>query len=169
MKLFLIPLLTLCYFFASAQKKNCTFEKFTSNKGLQIQSAITKTVIGKFFLGKEDGQVFFAYIPKALQAIVTNNTNNITLKLDSAIFIFDDQTKISIPVQGVGSTSNKIQLKPQLSNLYLGAKLTKDQVDLFKSKLTVAMVVKGEKESEGGDFLNEKDRIIFRNSFTCIE
>jgi hypothetical protein len=164
-------LLSICFLlFPSvifAQNKDCDIEKLPNPKGGQVEYAITHTSLGKFMVGKQDGSIGFGYMPKTMQAMST--ASSVSLKLDSAIFVFEDYSTLRVAVQGQGQASNKVALKPALVSCYLGATLTDEQITMFKSKLVTAMQVKGEKESEGGDVLNEKARAQFQKSFTCIQ
>lgn len=169
MKKLLFTLVLTVPFISMAQKsKECKIENLPNAQGKQVEYAVTKTLLGKLMLGKDHGKLVLAYMPKTLLALNTN-PNTVNLKLDSATFVFDDATKLTIKIDGVGLANNTIQIKPKMTSCYIGVILTVDQTSVLKTKLITAFQVKGEKESEYGDFINEKDRLLFQKSFSCIE
>lgn len=167
-KQILIIVLVAASFTAYSQKKDCDMQKVPNPKGGQLEYAIVKSSLGKIMVGKQDGNVVIAYMTKAVFA-ATSGLSNVSFKLDSATFIFQDYSKMKVAAQGFGNVSNNMQLKPQYTSIYLGIALTTEQVEILKTKLVTALHVTGERDSEGGDVFNDKASLKFQKSFTCIE
>ncbi|WP_129714633.1 hypothetical protein [Pedobacter sp. SYP-B3415] len=119
-------------------------------------------------IAKQSDSVIVTYMTKPLQAAFLSTRSDVQLKLDSVIFIFDDQSLIGRKAVGFGTAPNLVQLKPQYNYVVMSVVLNKDAAETFRNKKLTAFKIIGEKDSEGGDFLNEKNRNAFQKAFYCL-
>ncbi|WP_139222301.1 hypothetical protein [Pedobacter suwonensis] len=158
----------------SANAKDCRLREVKTKDGGKETIALAPTKLGDFAIGRDRGKLTLVYNTNSiLSMIVQQDTKNLaTLHIDSAQFLFDENTVLTIKTTGsYGSLPNRnLELKPQLENINLMIVLepgSKEEHIFTTGKLKLFQVF-AEKNGKYGDKLNEKQQAKFTQAFNCI-
>jgi len=156
-----------------ANAKDCKLREVKNKDGSKTMVVITPTKMGDFAIGRDKGKLTLVYNTSALITMIIQDTHNLaTLRIDSAQFLFDDNTVLTLKTPGsYGTLPNKnMELKPQLQNVFLVVALepgSKEEHVFTTTKLKTFRVF-SEKDGKYGDMLNEKQQAKYASAFNCI-
>lgn len=168
-KLIIIALIFL--FKASyGQYKDCKTE--TVPNPLDIRSNITGIVIktseGKAIITKDVTTIHVFYKTSAFSAILTANTGDVSLDVDSAKLLIDYKTKYKLPVYGHGVAINRNALKPFLRNPTVDLELNPTAVSKLENVSRIVIALYAAKDAEGSVFFTEKETNKIKQAIQCL-
>ncbi len=157
-----------------AQNKDCKFTTVKAANGQHFSVVQTPSRLGNFLIGKDGGKITLVYNTKALISMFATDTKNVaTLKIDSAQFLFTDNTVIALKtVASYGTLPNvNNALKPQLTDVKYSVILEPGSKaeTLFKQTKLKTFVIHSEKDGQYADMLNEKQQDKLLQAFTCLQ
>ena len=158
---------------AMAQNKDCKFVTAKTPDGQSFSMIQVPGRLGNFLVGKADGKITMNYNTKfALGLLATDTKNLASLKIDSAQFLFADNSVITIKTAAsIGKLPNfNNQLKPQMTTVQYSITLipgSKPEM-LFKQTKLKGFRVIAEKEGQYSDIFNDKQQDKLLQAFTCL-
>ena len=158
---------------APANSKDCLIVEGKKKDGTKIIFAQANTKLGNLMICRDKGKLTIVYGTKQLLFAIIQDTNNLaTLKIDSAQFLFDNNSVLVLKtVDSYGKVPNRNnELKPQLQDAHFTFFLepgSKAEHTFTTSKLTMFRIF-GERECQYGDALNEKQQNKLLTSFNCV-
>jgi hypothetical protein len=153
--------------------KDCKLREVKTKDGGKETIVLAPTKLGDFAIGRDRGKLTLVYNTNAILSMIIQDTNNLaTLRIDSAQFLFNENTVVTLKTTGsYGTLPNKnIELKPQLENVNLIVVLepgSKEEHVFTTGKLKLFQVF-AEKSGKYGDKLNEKQQAKFTQAFNCL-
>lgn len=157
---------------ALAQKTDCKFAKYRDANGQPIEAIVASGKLGNFLMWKQDGKILLNYTPKLLFGLVADDTKNkIRLRVDSVQFFFDNNTFVTVKVNGSGTLPNiNNQLKPGFEQVTFNLLLDSQKlITAFTETKLKGFKVIAEKEAQFADLLNDKQKEIFSKGYACLK
>jgi len=170
-KMLLVFLLLPTYLLAQTDCNFKTIKNPLPNfiKGETIDAISVNTDFGKTLVSKTDSVTQFIYKVSGFNSAMTAQSNDISIRLDSAHIAFDRFTTIKVKINGYGVSENRQALKPAIRNPTFVIYLTEDQKKQFiQANKIVSVTIFGERNTEGSVTFWKGELKKVQKSLQCI-
>lgn len=168
-KLIIVALIFLCKT-SYSQNKDCKSESIPNplDARSNITGIVIKTSEGKAIITKDNTNIHIFFKTSTFSAILTANTGDVSLDVDSAKLLIDYKTKYKLPVYGHGVAINRNSLKPFLRNPTVDLELNPTALAQLEKVSRIAIALYAAKDAEGSVFFTEKETNKIKQAIQCL-